>query len=170
MWISNCHFFLLNCLEFVIISSNLTAYSFVSSSKVCSSRTASVAEGDFRRVENLDFFPSSVKKKKKTKSKTRKKKRITQSLLSCKKIICVKSPVLSFIQSVSQSVSKTDYQSIFRLAAKLGRHIAVSETVNQLFWRLTSIRSVSWSSSQLVGWKVAQSFWSASQTVSQSAG
>ena len=70
------------------------------------------------------FFPSSVKKKNKTKSKTRKKKRITQSLLSCKKIICVKSPVLSFTQSVSQSVSKTDYQSIFRLAAKLGTHIA----------------------------------------------
>ena len=36
LWICCCHFFL-NCLEFITISSNLTAYSFLSSSKVCSS-------------------------------------------------------------------------------------------------------------------------------------
>ena len=36
LWICSCHFFL-NCLEFITISSNLTAYSFLSSSKVCSS-------------------------------------------------------------------------------------------------------------------------------------
>ena len=117
------------------------------------------------------FFPSSVKKKKKRtkqKEKQGKRKELLNRYYLQKNHLCKKPR--SVIYSVSQSVSKTDYQSIFRLVAKLGTHIAVSETVNQLFWRLTSIRSVSWSSSQLVGWKVAQSFWSASQTVSQSAG
>ena len=66
--ISNCHFFSLDCLEFIIISSNLTAYSFVSSSKVCSSSTASVAEGDFRRID-LDFSLFLLKKNKQTKQK-----------------------------------------------------------------------------------------------------
>ena len=36
LWICSCHFFL-NCLEFITISWNLTAYRFLSSSKVCSS-------------------------------------------------------------------------------------------------------------------------------------
>ena len=115
------------------------------------------------------FFPSSVKENKaKEKAKQGKRKELLNRYYLAKNRLCKKPR--SVIYSVSQSVGKTDYQSIFRLAAKLGAHIAVSETVNQLFWRLTSICSVSWSSSQLVGWKVAQSFWSKSQTVSQSAG
>ena len=72
--ISNCHFFLLNCLESIIISSNLTAYSFVSSSKVCSSSTASVAEGDFWRID-LDFSLFLLKKQNKTKEKQGKEKK-----------------------------------------------------------------------------------------------
>ena len=76
LWIRSCHFFL-NYLEFITISSNLTAYSFLSSSKVCSSRKLSVAEGDFRRVETLAFFPFSIKKNKaKQKAKQWKRKEL----------------------------------------------------------------------------------------------
>ena len=71
--ISNCHFYLLNCLEFIKISSNLTAYSFVSSSKVCSSSTASVAEGDFWRID-LDFSLFLLKKNQQTNKQTKQNK------------------------------------------------------------------------------------------------
>ena len=50
----------------------------MSSSKVCSSWTASVAEGDFRRIENLDFrlfLQKNKTKEKKTKTKERQGKR-----------------------------------------------------------------------------------------------
>ena len=114
------------------------------------------------------FFPSSVKKKEQNKKQNKEKeKNYSIAIILQKNHLCKKPR--SVIYSVSQSVSKTDYQSIFRLAAKLGTHIAVSETVNQLFWRLTSIRSVSWSvgrlkscsvilvsNSQSVGWLISE--------------
>ena len=74
LWIRSCHFFL-NYLEFITISSNLTAYSFLSSSKVCSSRKLSVAEGDFRRVDTLAFFPLSIKKTKQNKKQNNEKEK-----------------------------------------------------------------------------------------------
>ena len=46
----------------------------MSSSKVCSSWTASVAEGDFRRIENLDFrlfLQKNKTKQNKQKNKTK---------------------------------------------------------------------------------------------------
>ena len=46
----------------------------MSSSKVCSSWTASVAEGDFRRIENLDFRLFLQKNKTKQKKKQNKTK------------------------------------------------------------------------------------------------
>ena len=94
--ISNCHSLLLNCLEFIIISSNLTAYSFVSSSKVCSSSTASVAEGDFRRID-LDFSLFLLKKNKqtnkqinKTKVKQGKEKERSIAIILQKNYLCTK--------------------------------------------------------------------------------
>ena len=84
-----------NCLQFLVLFKSVFF------------RKLSVAEGDFRRVETLAFFPLSVKKQSKTNSKTMKKKRIIQSLLSCKTIIYVKSPVLSFNQLGNQSVKQT---------------------------------------------------------------
>ena len=58
------------------------------------------------------FFPSSVKENKaKKKSKTRKKEKNYSIAIILQKIICVKSPVLSFTQSVSQSVKQTINQS-----------------------------------------------------------
>ena len=75
------------------------------------------------------IFSLVCKKKIEQKKKQNKEKEKNYSIaIILQKIICVKSPVLSFTQSVSQSVSKTDYQSIFRLAAKLGTHIAVSNS------------------------------------------
>ena len=47
----------------------------MSSSKVCSSWTASVAEGDFRRIENLDFRLFLQKNKTKQKQNKTKQKR-----------------------------------------------------------------------------------------------
>ena len=50
----------------------------MSSSKVCSSWTASVAEGDFRRIENLDFrlfLQKNKTKEKQNKTKERQGKR-----------------------------------------------------------------------------------------------
>ena len=50
----------------------------MSSSKVCSSWTASVAEGDFRRIENLDFrlfLQKNKTKQKQNKTKERQGKR-----------------------------------------------------------------------------------------------
>ena len=56
----------------------------MSSSKVCSSWTASVAEGDFRRIENLDFRlflqKNKTKQKKKTKQKRDKEKEKKRSI------------------------------------------------------------------------------------------
>ena len=146
----------------------------MSSSKVCSSWTASVAEGDFRRIENLDFRlflqkNKTKQNKKQNKRETRKKKRNAQSLLSCETIIYLKIPVLSCNKSVNQSVKQTIKQSV-EWPLSWAHSSPVSETVNQLFWRLISIRSVSRSSSQLVGLSVAQSFLSEIQSVSPSAG
>ena len=50
----------------------------MSSSKVCSSWTASVAEGDFRRIENLDFrlfLQKNKTKQKQNETKERQGKR-----------------------------------------------------------------------------------------------
>ena len=92
--ISNYHFFLLNCLKFIKISSNLIAYSFVSSSKVCSSSTASVAEGDFRRID-LDFSLFLLKKQtnkqtNKTKVKQGKEKECSIAIILQKNYLCKK--------------------------------------------------------------------------------
>ena len=93
--ISNCHFYLLNCLEFIKISSNLTAYSFVSSSKVCSSSISSVAEGDFRRID-LDFSLFLLKKTNKqtkqneTKIKQGKEKEHSIAIILQKNYLCKK--------------------------------------------------------------------------------
>ena len=91
LWIRSCHFFL-NYLEFMTISSNLTAYSFLSSPKVCSSRKLSVAKGDFRRVETLAFFPLSIKK---TKQNNEKEKNYPIAIILQNNHLCKKP--LSFI-------------------------------------------------------------------------
>ena len=108
-----CNNFLeFNCLQFCVLFKSVFFKDSFGSRRWLSTRCKSW------------FFSSSVKKNK-TKQKARRGKRkelLNRYYLAKKKHLCKKPR--SFIYSVSQSVSKTDYQSIFRLAAKLGTHIA----------------------------------------------
>ena len=68
------------------------------------------------------IFSLVCKKKQNKKQDKEKEKNYSIAIILQINHLCKKPR--SVIYSVSQSVSKIDYQSIFRLAAKLGTHIA----------------------------------------------
>ena len=77
----------------------------------------------FDALKILIFSLVCKKKTKQNKKQDKEKeKNYSIAIILQKNHLCKKPR--SVIYSVSQSVSKTDYQSIFRLAAKLGTHIA----------------------------------------------